>query len=227
LCFTCASLVCFAGIIPASAQDASRIESLIKQEIVRRTPSLEKARIEISFKNLKDLSGSAGKDYKLAYPDNMSLAGDAVIPVDVYMNADFMQRVNLRTSIKIFERVAVSTSRIRRGDLFSLKNIGYAERDTTHLPSNYITNTNKALGRQSSTFVPKGALILDWMPKESPAVRKGETVDLFKRTNGVFAKVRAVAVEDGYINGNIRVRNISSNKVIEGRVVSSGEVEAI
>jgi len=223
----CILSACFAGIVLGFSQDPWRVESLIKQEIARRAPSLEKARIEISYKNSKDLSGPSGQDYKLAYPANMSLAGEIVIPVDVYMGAELKRRVNLKTSIKIFQRVAVSTSRIRQGDVFTSKNTGYAERDVTHLPPNYIMNTDKVLGRQASTFIPKGALILDWMPKEIPAVKKGETVDLFKKVNGVFVKVRAVAVEDGNINGNIRVRNTSSNKVIEGTVISTGEVEAL
>lgn len=220
-------LTFFAGIVLAFSQDPGRVEVLIKQEMVRRTPSLEKARIEISCKNSKDLFGPAGQDYKLAYPENMSLAGEIVIPVDVYMGIEFKRRVNLKASIKTFQRVAVSISRIRQGDVFTSSNTGYAERDVTHLPSNYIINTGKALGRQASTFIPKGALILDWMPKEIPAVKKGEMVELFKRVNGVFVKVRAVAVEDGYINDNIRVRNTSSNKVIEGTVKSTGEVEAL
>ena len=211
----------------AFSQNTVKVETLIKQEIVRRTPSLGKARVEISFKNSKELSGTSSQDYKLAYPENMSLAGEVVIPVDIYMGSELKRRVNLEASIKIFQSVVVSSSRIKQGDVLTSKNTEYAERDVTHLPPNYVTNADKALGRQASTFIPNGALILDWMPKEIPAVRKGEMVELFKRANGVFVKVRAVAIEDGYINGNIRVRNTSSNKVVEGRVVSTGEVEAI
>lgn len=225
--FVCIFLASFAMAGPVYTKDLSKVEVQIKQELVRRMPSFDKARIEISFRDVKGLSGTSGQQYKIVYPENMSLAGTVMIPVDVYVGNEFKRRVNLKALISIFQRVAVSTSRIRQGEIFTSKNMGYAERDVTHLPSNYLIDTGKALGKQSSTFISKGALILDWMPKEIPAVKKGEIVELFKRVNGVFVKVRAVAVEDGYINGNIRVRNTSSNKVIEGRVISTGEVEAI
>lgn len=225
--FFCVLLLVFAGVVSALLKDPARIETLIKRDIVRRTPSLAKARIEITFKDTKDLSGSQEQDYKIAYPENLSLAGDIVIPIDIYVNAELKRRVNLRTSIRIFQKVVVSSSTIRKGDVISPKNIEYAEKDVTHLPPSFITDMDKAVGKRASTFIPKGALVLDWMPKDVPAIRAGETVDLFKSINGIFVKVKAVAVEDGYINGNIRVKNTSSNKVVEGKVRSTGEVEAI
>ncbi len=217
----------FSAMGHALGKEADKVNALIKQEIVRRDPSLVNAKIEVSFKNAKELSAFPEHSFKLSYPENMFLSGDVVVPVDVYYGAELRKKINIRASVRIFRNVVVSTGRIKQGDVFSLKNTGYAEKDVTHLPASYITDSRKALGMQASTFIPKGALILDWMPKAVPAIKRGETVELFKKINGVFVKVKAVAVEDGYISGNIRVRNAGSNKVVEGTVKSTGEVEAI
>ncbi len=217
----------FSGTVYSSSEDLARFETLVKSEIVRRSPFLDKARVEISFRETGRIPASAGMEMRIAYPENLALSGDVVVPIELYSGAQLKERVNLRTSIRIFRNVVVATSRIRQGDIFTSKNIGYSERDVTHLPSNYLVDAKKALGRQASTMISRGGLVLDWMPKEVPAVKKGDTVTLFKSSNGILVKVRGVALEDGHINANIRVRNPGSKKIVDGRVVGTGEVEAI
>ncbi len=204
-----------------------KVDVLVRKEIARRSPSLKDAKIEVLFRDAKGLSSYGGYELKLSYPENMSLSGDVILPVEVYSGPELKGKVNVRASIRVFRNVVFASSRIRKGDVFTPKNTGYVEKDITRLADNYLTDAKRALGKQASTFIPKGALILDWMPKEVPAVKKGDMVELFKRVNGVFVKVKAVAIEDGYINGNIRVRNTGSNKTVEGKVKSSGEVEAL
>jgi flagellar basal body P-ring formation protein FlgA len=223
LVFSCV----MSGVSYSSKEDALRLEALIKKEIIARTPALKDSRIKVSFRDPERVSSLPGNDFRLAYPSNLPLSGDVVIPVDIYSAGVFKERANIRASVRIFRNVVIAGARIRQGDVFGRHNTAYSEKDVTYLPANYMLDAKKVIGRRSSTFIPKGALVLDWMPEDVPVVTKGETVNLFKRVNGVFVKARAIALEDGYINGNIRVRNTGSNKIVEGRITGTGEVEAI
>jgi len=216
---------------PAFSKTADKVQDLLRREIIRRTPSYEKAKIDLSFRNLSEVGVFDGKEnllkFKVSYPENMRFAGDIVVPIDVYSGSDLLRRVNLQTTVKIFSKVLSASQKIKKGDLFSSANVEVLDKEISYLPSDPVFDEKAVVGKQSATYLPKGAVILAWMAKDAPSIKSGSTVDLIKLLNGILVKVKAVAVEDGYINGTIRVKNIDSNKTVEARVLSSREVEAI
>ncbi len=229
--FALTAIVLSLFISPVFSKTADKVQDILRREIVKRTPSYEKAKIDLSFRNLSDMAAFDGKEdvlkFKVSYPENMRFAGDIVVPIDVYSGSDLLRRVNLRTTVKIFSRVLTASQKIKKGDLFSSANIEVADKEISYLPSDPVFNEKTVIGKQSATYLPKGAVILGWMAKDAPSIKNGSTVDLIKMLNGILVKVKALAVEDGYINGTIRVKNIDSKKVVEARVLSSREVEAI
>ena len=57
------------------------------------------------------------------------------------------------------------------------------------------------------------------------AVKSGSSVTLIARVNGLGVEVRGIALQRGGIGDVIRVRNLSSRKVLEGTVVDIGRVQ--
>lgn len=229
--FVFTAIVLSLFVSPVFSKTADKVQDVLKREIIRRTPSYEKAKIDLSFRDLSEIAVFDGKEnllkFKVSYPENMRFAGEVVIPIDVYSGSDFLRRVNLRTTVKIFSGVLSASQKIKKGDLFSSANVEVSDKEISYLPSDLVFNEKTVVGKQSATYLPKGAVILGWMAKDAPSIKNGSTVDLIKLLNGILVKVKAVAVEDGYINGTIRVKNVDSKKVVEARVLSSREVEAI
>lgn len=58
-------------------------------------------------------------------------------------------------------------------------------------------------------------------------VRRGEHVQLSARIGAVTAQVEAEALQDGRLGETIRVRNLHSGRVQQGRVVRMGQVEVL
>lgn len=67
-----------------------------------------------------------------------------------------------------------------------------------------------------------------WLRRESagaaPLARPGQQVELVEKLVGVTLRTRAVCLESGSLGQSIRVRNISSGRVLEGTIAGQGLV---
>jgi flagellar basal body P-ring formation protein FlgA len=61
----------------------------------------------------------------------------------------------------------------------------------------------------------------------APLVHRGERVQLSARIGAVIAQVEAEALQDGRLGEVIRVRNLHSGRVQQGRVLRPGQVEVM
>jgi|GEM_PF-2482677 len=222
-------LAAFGAAFP---DDAADIAGAVKKEIIRRNPAYSDARIEIEFKDpdsafsgLADLKGK--KTYRIDLQENRRLSGSMIVPVSVYENGHPRGRIDLRSSIVIFKDVLVSSARIGKGAQLTSKDIRYSEKNVSVLPSSVLFDKEGVIGKESLTFIPEGTVLLDWMFRQVPTVRKGGTVELFKTVSGISVSAKALALEDSYLGKNVRVKNLSSGKTVDGIVRSSWEVEAL
>lgn len=215
--------------VNAGSQDD--IAFSVKKEIIRRNPDYKDSRIEVEFKTSSDLFESLDKGgaklFKLDFPENRRLAGNLVLPVKVYEGSRFLQKVDVRSSVKIYKKILASAARIAKGTVMTGKEIRMIEKDISVLPSSVIFEEGSVTGKETMTFIPEGTVLLEWMFRPVPAVRKGETVDIFSASSGVTVRVKGVVLEDGYSGKVVKVRNISSERTVEGIVRSSSEVEAL
>ncbi len=221
-------LICALFVSIVCAQTINqKIVQAIKNEVVRRDPFLTGAKIDVVIKSIQSKNRNfSDSDIVVDYPGNMPLAGDVVVPIRVIgkQNTD---TILSKVTIRIYRNIVVATNKIKKGDVFTNDNVGYSEKDVTFLPKNYVLDLSKVIGKTSSTYLSQGSAVYNWMLLQTPIIKNGDMVDLYKRANNVFVKVKAVAVEDGFINANIKVRNLDTNKVVEGKVRSSFEVEAL
>lgn len=215
-----------------SAKSIDEITSLVKKEILKRDQAYKNCRIDVSFKDgaelLEDLDKRAAKTaFKIVFPENKKFMGRLILPVEVYENGVAVEKVNIRTNIAIVARVASNINKMAKGQTLTADNIGFVEKDISYLPSSAVLDPAKIIGKETTTFIPKGTTLLEWMFRKTPLVKKGDEVVIIKNAKGIMIKARAVALYDGYLGGIVTVRNIDSGKTVEGRVTASGEVEAL
>jgi len=214
-----------------SLADASgRIADLVKKEVVKRDVKYKHSKIDVYFKDWENIFSqidSFGRDVelKIAFPENRRLAGKLLLPVEVFKNNSFKNKFNIYCSIGIFEKVLVSTKKIGKGDLISKDSVALAEKDICLFPQSVITDAKMVEGKEASTYIPEGRVLLDWMLKESPQIRKGDMVDIILNSPGISIKARGMALDDALINSMVRVKNSDSGKIIEALLINSKEVE--
>jgi flagella basal body P-ring formation protein FlgA len=202
----------------------------VRSQIVSRDIRLKDPRIEVEIVNPAVLSayekkGSGTVAIKLDAPRGMRLAGSTVLPLSVYEKGVYKEKVYVQARIKIMNNVAVASDRIRRGQAFDESNTACQERETTFLPQSVVFDPSSIIGKESMTLIPQGTVILGWMARKVPDIKKGDHIRVLSIEGEVSASLAAQALEDAYIGQKIRVKSQASNKIIEATVISSTEAK--
>lgn len=119
----------------------------------------------------------------------------------------------------------VTTRKINRGEVIKEADVKVVEKDTSKYPSSLILEPNRVVGKETTVFLPKGTVLLGWMLREIPLVRKGAKVEIRANVGEIFVRAKGEALGDGYADRKIKVRNLDSRKIIEAHVLNSEEVE--
>ena len=124
-------------------------------------------------------------------------------------------------------KVVVANKFIINKAILTKDDIRLEEKKLSQLPQGVIFDINEVLGKQIKMSVSPGRVLLKNYIGEPPLIRRGEVVLIVARNKYLVVKAKGVALQDGYLNQKIKVKNIASKKVVVGKVISPKEVEVV
>ncbi|HCB12614.1 MAG TPA: flagellar basal body P-ring formation protein FlgA [Gammaproteobacteria bacterium] len=133
--------------------------------------------------------------------------------------------IYLSANVRIYDQVLIARRFLRRGTILSAADVQFERRELSTLPGGYETDPQQLIGRQLQHALMIGKVISPRSVKVTPAVRRGETVTLIAGQSGIEITSSGIALSDASIGERLRVRNESSQRVIEGKVTANRRVE--
>ena len=124
-------------------------------------------------------------------------------------------------------RAVVAVRSLPRDHVLGAEDLVTEERDVSRLPRGYVADASRLLGRRLSRPVTSGSVLTPSMIEEQTIVRRGQSVTLVVRNGGFNVAMAGTALADGVQGERIRVRNEASDRVVEGLVRSSQQVEVL
>lgn len=133
----------------------------------------------------------------------------------------------LYVPVRIASSVNILTSRrpLPRGSILTEQDIAVVQRDAASLPYGYFTNPAELIGMQLRRPLRPGEVFSPAMVTPAPLVQRGQKVWIATQTGGVSVAMQGEALNDGAAGERIRVRNLSSKRVLEAEVISSNQVQ--
>ena len=144
--------------------------------------------------------------------------------VGVRCNDSKPWRMFVRVNIKGYESIAVLKTSKVRGEALLASDITYERRDVTTLRDKFLTRTDAVTGYIFRRSVKAGQVVALRMLKAPHVVKRGEQVQIVADSNGIQVTMKGEAMANGTRGSVIRVRNSSSNRIVEGEVVDKGVV---
>ncbi|MGD8976897.1 MAG: flagellar basal body P-ring formation chaperone FlgA [Gammaproteobacteria bacterium] len=123
--------------------------------------------------------------------------------------------------------VVVARSANPRGAVLDPAGLALEERDITQLRQGYHTDPADLAGQRLRRSVAAGQVIQPGMLKVDPVIRRGQRVTLVAGNGSIQVKMAGLALGDGATGQRIPVRNLSSDREIEGVVRSAQQVEVL
>jgi flagella basal body P-ring formation protein FlgA len=128
-------------------------------------------------------------------------------------------------SIKIVSPVVVSKHFIPAGNLITENDIQLIEKNTNKIKLGYFKVAKRIVGTVAKRNIARGKIITPSDLKLANLIHKGERVIISALSNSIKVSMKGVAINSGTLGDIIRVKNLSSKRVIEAKIVARGKVE--
>ena len=152
-------------------------------------------------------------------------AGKLPVRVDVIVEGQPAARFMATAVVDDWREIPVVKRSLDRGMLISPGDIEIVRMNLSKEPADVLAQAGEVVGRRVKGRLDAGDAIRRSEVDIPPVIQKGKKVALVFRLGGLEASASGVAMEDGFSDGSIKVRNDSSKKIVTGKVVSADEVE--
>lgn len=130
----------------------------------------------------------------------------------------------VQATVALYRQVLVTTRPLMRGQPLSGDAVRLEARDVTRLTQGYLTDIKSIDGMLAKRSIPADTVLGPALVQAPIAIRRGEKVVLLAQGGGVEVRMEGRALADAAVGEPVRVRNLSSGRVVEGVVVSPGVV---
>jgi len=122
-------------------------------------------------------------------------------------------------------QVLVLNRALGAGEAVTPEALSLVPRDVAPLAYGYFTRADEAIGRVARRALSAGAVLgpNDLAPPR--LVRRGDIVTLVGRSGSLLVRAEGKAMADGVAGESIAVQNLSTRRVVRGRVRSGQEVD--
>ncbi|MCU4676440.1 flagellar basal body P-ring formation chaperone FlgA [Catenovulum sp. 2E275] len=142
--------------------------------------------------------------------------------VKVKCNADSEWILYVPVQVKIMTPVIVASQYIESGQTISESDVQVQLLEKNRSRSGFIADKKTIIGSKAKRQIKSGQAIIS---RNICFVCRGEMVTIEAVTSGLSVKASGVAMADATYGETVSVRNTSSNRIIQGRVSSVGEVQ--
>lgn len=136
-------------------------------------------------------------------------------------------RFRASAKINLWVRLVAAKRNISRGEVLTADLLEYKSVDISKHLHSLEANISKVLGLSVKRELRKNDIISRRYLENKQLVNKDEHILLQVNFANFSANVKAIALEDGQLGEIIKVKNLSSDKVVQGKVIDVRVVEAI
>ncbi len=136
-------------------------------------------------------------------------------------------KVYVPVDVVVTESVLVTRKMLPRGHILTPEDVVAERRNVSRLVGGYIANPAELVGQRLKHQIMGGKVVSPSMLVADTVIKRGQSVTLVVRDNGLNITMSGKALMDGAINQRIRVENSVSHRIVEGLVRSPEHVEIL
>ncbi len=133
-------------------------------------------------------------------------------------------KVYIQATITIKANVLVAITTLQSGMPVTANDVMFQEIDINELRRGFFTSIKALEGMTTKRTIRSSTLITPNLLKEATLINKGNRVSIVSEVNGIIVQMPGIALEDGAKDNQIRAKNISSGKVVFGRVRDNSSI---
>lgn len=217
------------SILAADASAAvvteGRIKDIVKQHI-EKNMSWDPAalRIEFPFKPADQQFKGNRITWQVRGRLNEEYIGESVFNVRFYDGEIFCREVPVRVKMEVAMDVVVGAKPLSRDTVLSADDLRVVKRWFNRAPQNILTDPEEAIGKNLVASVRLNGEITKMMLKTPRIVRRGSLVKILVESDALVISTMGMSEDNGSRGEIIRVKNLSSNKIVYAKVIDQALV---
>ncbi len=124
-------------------------------------------------------------------------------------------------TVKIYKEVAVLKKPVERNRPLNMEDIVFEKTDVNRLSSSYFTEAAELKGKILTQNLPGGTILTQHLVKSPMAIKRGQLVTLIARNDVIEVRAEGKALSRGAVGERIRVKNLKTDRIIEGVIVNN------
>jgi len=128
------------------------------------------------------------------------------------------------TEVKVYVSAVVAKQVINRGETFHAGQLALQEIEVTKLNSGFYSSLDKVIGQGAKRRIRAEQLLSPNLVAAALVIERGQQVTISANHDGINASTQGEALENGAVGDVIRIRNLSSKKTVEAKVLEAGVV---
>lgn len=149
-------------------------------------------------------------------------SGQLTIGVRCHMPVSWT--VYVPAKIKVMQQVLVSNRALAADHILTAADVKLAPRDIAGLRQGYLTDAAALIGQQLKSPMAMGEILQANQLKTQMLVHRGDLITLVAAVGNMEVRVRGEALANAGLGQRVKVKNSSSEKVVEGIVDAAGVV---
>ncbi len=197
--------------------DRDSILKDVKEYLKKHYKSVEIERISVP--RIRKIKGSS---LHIKIKESSKTSSFIYLSYEIFKNGELIRKVTVPVKYRKISYVVFARSDIHKGDLFSRNNITLKKYrgNTRHL----FGSIEELIGSKARINIKKGSVIKDYMVEPDYKVLRGSSVKIIYNKGWIHIELLGRALENGQLNQIIRVKNISTGKVIPCKVIGENQV---
>ncbi len=222
------SLVCF--VIPAVTAYANELQT--QESIEHAAYMYVFEQVQTRFDNaqivMEPLDGrlrlqACGSDLE-AFSNNRKI-GLGKQTIGVKCNSPVAWTVYVPATVKLFRPVVVVARPLAMNHVITKSDLKVESLDIGSLRKGYINNPRHIIGQQLKYPLAIGTVINPNSLRPKKIIQRGELIMLVAAAGLMEVRMSGTALSDGSLGQKVRVKNLSSKRVVEGVVDGPGVVK--
>lgn len=132
--------------------------------------------------------------------------------------------VYVSAQIKVMQDVLVTKRSLSANHILSANDVKLAPRDIASLRKGYLTDAKALIGQQLKSPLPMGSIIETNQFESQMLVHRGDLITLVAAVGNMEVRVRGEALANAGLGQRVKVKNTSSERIVEGVVDAAGVV---
>lgn len=195
------------------------VMQVIRGHIEKHSPwGVQNVRIEFlpPMPNLSDVKGLVA--LRVESRPREEYIGDTFFNVRALENGMFRKEGTVRVRIEVLRDHVVAVRSLERGSELSADDVRTHSRWVRKIPVNILEKTDEAIGKVLTTTLRPNSQLSKNMLRDIQPVRRGKMVRVVLNNGPMMMVMNGMAEEDGDKDAIVKIRNLTSNKVIHARV---------